>query len=267
MANKPITDSWPLIPTYWQTEVPRLLNSKGDFLGDKKRSSAAVAGLATLYEELETAWDALTLRPSKARLALLRQRARRLQQDLSRSETSVTSDLETQYERELQNAEKRMQTRSENLQSRKLLLAKKKTSWPAELAQMRNECASSLRTLRGESNERKKQMKANTLEKWTQFNSNASGDETSLAELDEKQQLLLKQQQDLAQLEQSLKNRKASLPEQQQQIDADLLAQQQTSEKSSRLRIELKSKQQNYVELKAKVLSLGLIKVEDFPDQ
>lgn len=178
----------------------------------------------------------------------------------------MTSDLEQQYERELQSAEKRTQTKRENLQSRKQFLAKQKESWPAELAQMRNNLANSLWTLRAESNVRKTQLKASISDKWMQFNSNASGAETSLAELAEKQQQLLAQQHDLAQLEQNLNDRKVSLPEQQLQIDADLNAQQQTSEKSSRLRKELTSRQQNYAELKAKLLSLGLIKAEDFPD-
>jgi len=273
MSNKPLTDPWTLIPTYWQVEVPRLLNSKSDFLGAKKRSSAGATELATLYEELEAAWDELTLRPSNSMLELLRQRARRLQQDLKlieqdlkRDETSVTKGLEQQYERELHSAEQRLQRKSESLQPRRRILLEKKVSWSTEVAELRRSYASSLRTLRAESNERREQLKTNLAMEWKRFETNETGDELSLDDLTEKQQQLQTLQLGLDQKRQNLSDRKASLPLQQEQIDADLTMQRQNSEKSSLLRKDLQSKRQDYAELKAKLLSLGLIKEMDFPD-
>ncbi len=266
MANKPIPDPWPLIPPYWQAEVPRLLSSKADFLGGRKRSSAAVAELATLYAQLETAWDELTSKQSKRNLEILRQRAIRLQQTLKRDETDVMSELEQQSAHELRNVEKHLQRRSESLQQRRQLLAERKTSWPTELAQMRTDCANSLRTLRGELAEQKAQLKTSLATEWQRFETNEAGDELSLADLTGKQQQLQAQQNNLAQLQQSLSSRKASLPVMQQQLDADLSAQQQTSENTSSLRQSWKSKRQRYTELKSKLLSLGLIGPDDFPD-
>jgi hypothetical protein len=273
MSNKPLTDPWTLIPPYWQVEVPRLLNSKDDFLGPKKRSSAGATELATLYGELEAAWDELTLRPSNSMLELLRKRARRLQQDLklieqdlNRDETSVTKDLERQYERELHNDEQRLQHKRGKLQTRRKILLEQRASWPSELAELRQSYATSLRTLRTESNERITQLKTDLEMEWKRFETNEAGDEVSLADLAEQQQQLQMLQLSLDQKRKNLSDRKASLPLQQEQIDADLTMQRENSEKSNRLRKELKSKQQDYAELKAKLLSLGLIKEEDFSD-
>ncbi len=265
MTNKPTTDSWPLISSYWQVEVPRLLNSKDDFLGDGKRSSAGAAELATLYERLLTAWDELTSQPSTERLARLRQRARSLQQNLKRSETDVMSELERQSASELQNVAKRLQRRSETLQQRRQFLAERRVSWPSELAQLRTNYANSLRTLRNESNERKAQLKTSLATEWKRFETNEAGAGPNIADLSMKQQQLQAQLLDLTERQQNLNRRKEALKLVRRQIAADLSAQQQISANTSSLRQNLKSKRQFYEELKAKLVEQGRLNADDFP--
>jgi hypothetical protein len=237
------------------------------------RLSGRTETLKCRRSRVSHAWAELTSKASREKLLLLRQRARRLlqeveliEQDLKRNEASVTSDLEKQFDNELLTSKKLLQRRSESLQHRRQLLAERKASWPSELAQLRTSYATLLQSLRSKSNERKAQLRTSLEMEWKQLETNETGAGPSLTDLVSKQQQLLEQQQNLTEKQLTLSHRREALELLPKQIAADLSAQQQTSENTSSLRQSWKNKRQCYADLKTKLIELGLISSEEFPN-
>lgn len=281
MANELPSTLRHLIPSYLEREVSRLLNSRGQFLTGRKRSSAASTALKELYSQLEDWWEELTWQQKTPAIKSMRSEASTLLKLNKRSDESVTSDLELQYESEWRRTESNLQSLQERLEKKRMTYAdalkryqQRKTYWDRKLKLEKGGLAEYYHTLKSEQSELAKQYSADVAdlesklrlvkELSTAYESrNIPASEVSWTE---RRTSLTKRRSDLMQRKQSLQQKRQAWNERKKRLDELTDAEYQTSQTLSERSSHLKAITKKCRTLKAQLVQQGKLTAEDFPD-
>ncbi|GGG59485.1 hypothetical protein GCM10011378_39350 [Hymenobacter glacieicola] len=281
MANELPSTLRHLIPSYLEREVSRLLNSQGQFLTGRKRSSAALTALKELYSQLEDCWEQLTWSRKTPAIESMRSEARNILRNLERSDQSVIRDLEKEFERELSRSETDLQTAEQSLQMRKKNFKvalesyqQQKDDWTDRLQLENSKLPEYYRTLKDEQNDLAKQCSVDVvvLESSLQtvnalLNEFESGNiPASELSWTERRASLTKRRNDLMQRKQSLQQKRQVLEQRKQRLSETQEDVYQTSQKLSEKLSYLKAITKNCRNLKAQLVQQGKLTVNDFPD-